>query len=503
MYVPCGRCADCRRKKHNDWFVRAWYEWLRYHKHGMILTASLTYNEKWLPHYVDKRDFTFKTMPDGSVDMIPDHVNFKCECFSMHDLSNFRKEFRTNIERRLKFCPDGIKFLICSEYGKKYRRPHYHVMIYLPFKIKIKQFEDVMSHSWHRGFFGRSKRFGYIVTGVRGVRYTTKYVCKDLTFFDEVIADYLDRDNLDPAEYEFRLKEFRECMPDHRQSINFGSNLVDRIKNMNDPAGFICTEKPINCPNSKGKMEHYDIPKYVKDKCCRTMNVSFSHLLGRPFFQDSPIGRQVKILRSFRGIEHDATEFYKMQDPLYINLSLNSYKFYKDRISHLSDNLSQLMQSLDLPKLAFYRRFLRFLPAETYPFKTVDGYFENCDEIVENYFNDLVLPPEIFDAVADLHPDAMDSFGVVKTDKNGKSKIFSSSIDPLNRSTPIEENKWLKKCDVIADLPIFEEYENACRYLDDFDMLTSFVKETAYYTKHANDEDVRACFSQYVLTESL
>lgn len=89
---PCGQCIACRLNKVRDWTIRLMHE-NRFHKDSCFLT--LTYDPEHLP-------------ADGSV--------------HKEDMQKFMKRLRN-------YCPN-IRFFGCGEYGERYARPHYHLIIF-------------------------------------------------------------------------------------------------------------------------------------------------------------------------------------------------------------------------------------------------------------------------------------------------------------------------------------------------------------------------------------
>lgn len=89
---PCGQCIACRLNKVRDWTIRLMDE-QKFHKESVFLT--LTYDEEHLPN---------------------DH------CVHKEDVQDFMK--------RLRYYHPNIRFFACGEYGEKYSRPHYHLIIF-------------------------------------------------------------------------------------------------------------------------------------------------------------------------------------------------------------------------------------------------------------------------------------------------------------------------------------------------------------------------------------
>ena len=104
IYVPCGHCAECVRRKQNEIVQRAYFESLG--KNTYFVT--LTYDDKHLPYYNDAfgRRFTYAS-----------HKDFR---------------YLVKLLRKNLFDKRGIsfKYFVCSERGKKRHRPHFHALFF-------------------------------------------------------------------------------------------------------------------------------------------------------------------------------------------------------------------------------------------------------------------------------------------------------------------------------------------------------------------------------------
>lgn len=89
LTLPCGRCLECLTQYSSEWANRCMLE-STLHKHCCMITLTFS-------------------VSDGSV-----HKS---------DLQLFMKRLRKAVK-----CP--VRFFACGEYGKKGRRPHYHVIIF-------------------------------------------------------------------------------------------------------------------------------------------------------------------------------------------------------------------------------------------------------------------------------------------------------------------------------------------------------------------------------------
>lgn len=94
MELPCGKCLACRLRRSKEWSVRLLHE-LGYWESACFLT--FTYRDEDLP-------------PNASL--------------SKAHLQNFFKRLR----KLLAVFP--IRYYACGEYGDRYGRPHYHVILF-------------------------------------------------------------------------------------------------------------------------------------------------------------------------------------------------------------------------------------------------------------------------------------------------------------------------------------------------------------------------------------
>nr|WAE43914.1 MAG: replication initiator protein [Microviridae sp.] len=134
LLVPCGKCLSCRKKKAHEWSVRCLHELSSYEKAVFI---TLTYSEEFLPEY-------------GSLKK-----------------SHLQKFFK-RIRRRIS--PERIRYFACGEYGDKFKRPHYHAII---FGIGLDyDDQDLISDCWHLGrvHFGQAEP--------ASIRYIAQYIDK-------------------------------------------------------------------------------------------------------------------------------------------------------------------------------------------------------------------------------------------------------------------------------------------------------------------------------------
>lgn len=94
VQVPCGQCIGCRLERSRQWAMRCMHEASLYEDNCFI---TLTYNNDHLPK-------------DGSL--------------HKEHFQKFMKRLRKKHQNKT------IRFYHCGEYGEKYRRPHYHAILF-------------------------------------------------------------------------------------------------------------------------------------------------------------------------------------------------------------------------------------------------------------------------------------------------------------------------------------------------------------------------------------
>ena len=93
LYLPCGKCVGCKEETARQWMSRIMHEAEMYEQNAFI---TLTYNEENLPK-------------DGSL---------KLEHYQL-----FQRRLR-KLEGR------QVRYYHVGEYGSKYKRPHYHSILF-------------------------------------------------------------------------------------------------------------------------------------------------------------------------------------------------------------------------------------------------------------------------------------------------------------------------------------------------------------------------------------
>jgi len=148
--IPCGRCMECRLRKKREWALRCQHEADMHLENSLF---CLTYDNEHLPR---------------NGDGVP--------TLRKRDLSDFLK--------RLRHYTDGkrVKFFACGEYGGRFERPHYHVLLFgFGFPDKVRGPERNGFRSWNSEILDKTWKKGLTEIGefsFDGVAYVAKYITK-------------------------------------------------------------------------------------------------------------------------------------------------------------------------------------------------------------------------------------------------------------------------------------------------------------------------------------
>lgn len=136
IYVPCNKCAWCKRRLRNEWFVR-FVEESKQHFYTRFVT--LDYSDEFLP-------FKFE---EETGELIPS-VNLR-------DIQLYHKKIRDHYK---------FRFFLASEYGRQNGRPHYHAIYWSDEKIPFYEL-------WNKGEHGSD-----LPATPASFKYVTKYILK-------------------------------------------------------------------------------------------------------------------------------------------------------------------------------------------------------------------------------------------------------------------------------------------------------------------------------------
>lgn len=144
--VSCGKCLECVRNKSMEWAYRIMHE-ASFYEQNCVLT--LTYDNDHLPY--------------------PPSI-------SRREVQLFMKRFRQEIT------PLKVRFFACGEYGKKFHRPHYHIIIFGYFPEDSYDWSKDGKHYFRSPTIEKVWTFGYSLvdrvtfdTALYCAKYLSKY----------------------------------------------------------------------------------------------------------------------------------------------------------------------------------------------------------------------------------------------------------------------------------------------------------------------------------------
>lgn len=312
-HLPCGKCSDCRKRMRAEWSNRLSIELEHYHTklRWRVGFVTLTYNDEHLPHIPEK---FFK---DGEYDEIP--------CFSYDDIKRFITCLRNWLYRERGQLTYALRWFIACEYGEHFHRPHYHgILIFHP-TISDDEMWRACSDAWtaseliilDRSIRAKRVNHGFIsgfdafvpkdTFSVGG--YCAKYVCKDIEFMNATAGKF---DHL-----KGRLKnELRHYQPFHKQSIGFGSSLLNDFEESMYTDGFAYS----------GHKRLVELPLYLKRKLLYTTTkkynltthrFEFTRRYTKWFFEHKDFVYEKKFKQAVEMFSKFATEEYWRLHPVY------------------------------------------------------------------------------------------------------------------------------------------------------------------------------------------
>ena len=120
--VPCGKCIACRARKASSWSLRVQNE---ASDSNSCYFITLTYTDDNLT-YGDSLNAT----------LVPS------------DLSGFIKRYRKYLTSHYDD-KHSVRFFAAGEYGDRFGRPHYHLMLFYPFQISTEDVRKGVQACWH------------------------------------------------------------------------------------------------------------------------------------------------------------------------------------------------------------------------------------------------------------------------------------------------------------------------------------------------------------------
>lgn len=145
--VPCGKCSLCQSNLVADWAFRLRYE---AEQAKSVYFIRLSYDDEHLP---------------------------MCNGVPTLDKTDLQKFFK-----RIRKAGLQIRYFAVGEYGGKFGRPHYHLLLFLPKKYEWHEFRKLIYDKWYKQHINIQTARSL----VRLAHYCGKYCFKDDNRIDQV-----------------------------------------------------------------------------------------------------------------------------------------------------------------------------------------------------------------------------------------------------------------------------------------------------------------------------
>lgn len=332
--VPCGKCESCRDDYRNMWRCRLYHELESlYSRGGIAVFLTFTYNDSTLPTYFNENTGLYFPVFDH------DHVKTFLNRLKIRSYRSFGK--------------GSYKYFIAMEYGKHTKRQHLHGLFFLEPSVNWSAFVELCRSLWKEHGFMFPKydiHYGYIKDDktpdlptirsiVKGAMYVSKYVTKDLAYFDLPNFD----------EFVSTCSDYKEYMPKHYQSNNIGISIMDKF-NFNDMD--VLTNQLSNGIAVSYSDENVPVPRYILRKLLYK-NV----LLGRKNVENKPLYDSLP-----------TSLFYSIYTMLYEKKARNMVATIKktfDRYKSLHTDF-EIPRVSDYPLLVNYLLYFKNVTSHTY-----------------------------------------------------------------------------------------------------------------------------------------
>ena len=138
MYVPCGRCIACHDQKRNEWVSRMCLHSLT---HRYCYFVTLTYGSYNLYDFKNHpfREDWLMTKPRLSTKNYTNTPKCMPSLLRQEHLTKFLKRLRIELGFDISYCAAG-------EYGEKYLRPHFHLIIWSAKPINYENIVNAWSY---------------------------------------------------------------------------------------------------------------------------------------------------------------------------------------------------------------------------------------------------------------------------------------------------------------------------------------------------------------------
>ncbi len=352
MFVPCGRCIACQDQKRNEWVSRMCLHSLS-HKHCYFVTLTYgSYNLYEYKNHPFKEDWLM-TKPRLSSKNYKNTPKYMPSLLRQEHLTKFLKRLRIQLGFDISYCAAG-------EYGEKYLRPHFHLIIWSDNVITYQNIVNAWSYQCYlvsnndiRSFNGKCSKDNVF-----------QFLIGRVDFNDLVANGTLDYDS------------------DNNQSNLNSKHVFSYV------AKYVCKSNFITKRLKEHILQEYDrfdhVPWYDDNK--DNENIVSSVLFRRQFCQDFnvPYEASSTLIAPFvddRGrhlitLKHNQKTYEKVNQDEFVQIFAPFFvcsRKYGIGRKYYEQNFERFQKKcFDLPKfhsktLTFPHYFLRLLKNEKYP----------------------------------------------------------------------------------------------------------------------------------------
>jgi hypothetical protein len=167
LQIPCGQCIGCRLEYSRQWAIRCVLEAQKW-KYNYFLT--LTYDDEHLPTSIPKIN-----NETGEV-VFNDNSSL-----DRRDVVLFIKHLRRELDRL--YGHQGVRVFYCGEYGEKYSRPHYHILLFNSVCLSdlVLYKKNLGNPLYNSKFLDKIWKKGFVVVGnvtFESAAYVARYIMK-------------------------------------------------------------------------------------------------------------------------------------------------------------------------------------------------------------------------------------------------------------------------------------------------------------------------------------
>lgn len=242
--APCGKCYHCVETRQNEWVTRMWHETSLGHKFCYFTT--LTYSS-----YKKYEDIPSKLLDAfWHYDNLNENKAFSyspCLCRIEH-LQYFLRNLRNDLASE--GYPRKITYFACQELGKKYGRPHFHLIIWSDTPLTTEMIEKAWSiRSGRKNLtyvpIGRIEHDDLTNNGTiikdktvkidgnnysvqHAFKYVAKYVCKSESYNSQRLEFFVKSMQKKLDLFYFSPRVLRLIIPNYDKCINYEESLFKK-----------------------------------------------------------------------------------------------------------------------------------------------------------------------------------------------------------------------------------------------------------------------------------